>query len=276
MQSQTERLVGNLDRLTLQFKDWAADLPEVAPDKRQRASKLAMAMPLTHGTSRERFFKICRARSILSQRQVRMAEGAAVQETDETFLGTDNDVFLYASIFRYPKAVAGLLFRATLEQHQDQAVATPFDSGGSRRMTRFSSNQQAVHDFIAEHELPVPEYRSLLENLLASSFNDPLEYLHPEMAPLFKPLPWMEHENDARGCTAEVRVAERIDVPHAELEAVFLPRSMAETVENLLEDFDSLGVKLCFVDADRQGDFRKIQRECFRYIKNMNGGAYDE
>lgn len=52
------------------------------------------------------------------------------------------------------------------------------------------------------------------------------------------------------------------------------PRSTAETVEDFLEEFDSIGVTLCFVDADRQGDFRKLQKECFKYIKNKYGGMH--
>jgi hypothetical protein len=81
----------------------------------------------------------------------------------EVILGTAGSVFFYLSPFRYPNTGCGLLFAHSLElEHKDDGLATPFDSGGLLKNLTRHNPAESPQDFLARHELPIPEHRRYL------------------------------------------------------------------------------------------------------------------
>ncbi len=202
-----------------------------------RAERAATLMPLSWSASTVVFRDVSRDQAIRSQRDLhegtppRQAVGG---QTVETALGTDNAVFTYAGPVRYPRIEPiALLFQPTIErQHTGLKRATAFDSGGLQEgviRPRISDTRGSdIVAFLRGHELPVPEYRRYLADILATAFEDPLAYLWDSPGPLCETTLAVEPADpscDSRRWTFEVRFEGRIDLAW-NLSAVFLPRAL--------------------------------------------------
>ncbi len=122
------------------------------------------------------------------QERVRRGLQARVDpESPESRLGTDDDVFTFASTFRYrpgsidptdPSGV-GLFYGPAVESpaSPDPSTATPFDTGGVFEHLRPHDAEADQIQFVRDHELPVPDYRDLLARYLCHCFDHPTHYL---------------------------------------------------------------------------------------------------
>lgn len=202
-----------------------------------RAERAATLMPLSCSTSTVGFQSVSRDQAIRSQHDLHgdtPAHRPDGDQTIETALGTDNDVFTYAGPVRYPQInPIALLFEPTIErQHTGLKRATAFDSGGLQkgvfRPKTPGHERYDVVAFLRGHELAVPDYRTYLADFLASAFDDPVAYLWDSPGPLCETTLSVEPavpSSDSRRWTFEVRFEGRIDLAW-NLLAVFLPRAL--------------------------------------------------
>jgi hypothetical protein len=210
-----------------------------------KARDASSRMPLTHSTNEATFVGILSAGALLSND----ARGQPSRAVDQK-LGTTNDVFLYLGAAAFPHKEMAFIFKAALTDHsRGRAVATPFDSGGCDSRFPLPAGTNAV-DFVRRHEMPAPECRDYLGDLLARYFESVDSYLSGQ--PYFacagcrRPLP------DPHGLAPaavddcgldrlhEVRIAERVELA-LHLDAVLVPNGMAPP--NLAK-FRKAGVKI--------------------------------
>lgn len=196
-----------------------------------RARKSALSMPLTHSTNEDIFHKIISVKALLSND----ARGHPSRAVDQK-LGTTNDVFLYLGAAAFPLKEMAFVFKASLtEDNRGRAVATPFDSGGCD--TRFPRPVGTnVVDFVRHHEMPAPECREYLGDLLARYFESIESYLSGNSyfscaacrSPLADPHGLSPAAADDCGLDRlhEVRVQERVELA-IHLDAVLVPNGMA-------------------------------------------------
>src|ERR1039458_5728969 len=155
----------NLDGLCLGLEDYAKKNGIGVPNASSgAAARLGGSLYLAHSTSSEKFSDICAsgylasAAGLAAARNESLAPGCA-----EVVLGTAGGVFFYVSPFRYPNTACGFLFAKSLESHRsDDGVATPFDSGGLMKFLVRPDPAEPPRDFLARHELPIPEHRRYL------------------------------------------------------------------------------------------------------------------
>lgn len=189
---------------------------------------IAERLPLSHSTGRQPFLSIVEHDSLFSwpqlvRRGLARADPKAEPSVEET-LGTVDSVFTDAAPFCYPETACGFLFRTELEQLRgDGALATPFDSGATRRFLRPDDSTAQQVAFVRTHELPAPDYRRVLETLLETCFTSPWDYLESR-DPATWPIPVVG--GDWRRWTFEVRFQDQIRLTGVLL-AVFVPRSVA-------------------------------------------------
>jgi hypothetical protein len=196
-----------------------------------------------------------------------MLGGASV----ESLLETEDSVFSYAAPFRYPATSCGFLFKTELEQNlAAQAVATPFDSGGTIRHLRPNDSTADQIAFVRAHELPVPEYRQLLAKLLDRFFASPWDYVagrEPQ-----QPWPIAVEGGDWRRWTFEVRFRDEIRLSNSVL-AVFLPVAVASErrVLRQIAQWRTTGVDVKLFRSPRTGDWRTLQRLSVEYLESYLG-----
>lgn len=199
------------------------------------ARSAAAVMPLSWSTSTVCFESVSRDGAIRSQRDLHAHDSTQrTNDTTESLLGTDNDVFTYAGPVRYPQInPIALVFEPQLERdHTGLKRATPFDSGGlQKKAIRPKSSTAGTNNIVAflrRHELAVSEYRDYLGDFLAAAFEHPSAYLSDSPGPLCETLVTVERgevTTDARRWTFEVRFETRIELAWS-LSAVFLPRAL--------------------------------------------------
>jgi len=250
-------------------------LEDEAPDRPHRerhgglAEALAKRMPLSHGTTRETFLKICKTKALLSQKAL-IERGilAAKPESTEAMMGTDAFVFFFAGPFSYPKVNCGFLLRADIEDSFDEAEASPFDSGGL--LDVFSWPDDGFEDaraFLDAHRLPVPQYREYLRKFLGLYFGDPWHYIDGK-DPVKEPIGITG--GDRRRWTAEVRFSReiRLEIP---FEAVFVTRDAINhpSVEALITRCHDTGIHVHLMDTQKTGEFKRLQDRCKHHFERV-------
>lgn len=184
-------------------------------------------------------------------------------------MGTAGSVFLYVAPFRYPISGCGLLFASTLEkERRDEGVATPFDSGGLATVLVRPDPAEPVRQFLARHELPVPEHRRYLGLSMDVLFGKPEDYVEGTM-PRW-PGPIGLTGGDQRQWTHEVRLPDRVFVRGSHLQAVFAPRARVAADERIGKLFAWClleGVDRIEFDTPKGNDFEALRRECLAYIR---------
>lgn len=198
-----------------------------------RARLAAERIPFAHSTSMKGFEDAWTDGALLSQAQIAaLRPGPIEMGKAETLFETTDDVFLYLSAFAYPNTSFGFLFNFSLgEAHHDNAVGTPFDTGGFAFRVRPPAGVEPV-PFVRAHEMPVPECRGYLGDILTHCFQSVSHYLRgdafacPDPAcakPLLHPQGVTDPAADDRARTHEVRVPQRIELSLPHLLAVFYP-----------------------------------------------------
>ncbi len=228
-------LSGNLRRLLAESAQVAAGNPITqgrTANPPPMAHRIAFGIGLACCVPGDKFDSVTGDGWLLSQiEMIRLGKVSApdpARRSVERILGTANDVFTYAGPCRYTKGrrplSVGLLFRWEIEQHRSgEAVATPFDSGAVFKYLRPSDAERKQIDFVRRHELPVPEYRRLLEQYLTAFVADPSDYIRgTDPQPVW---PIAVKGGDARRWTFEVRFRTRLSVNH-QLLAAFVPKKI--------------------------------------------------
>ena len=262
-------LQSNLNRLSQELAA-SAQHSQLPIDPSPLALKLSGGLFLAHSTADEKFAEICEAQSLVSKSTFAASGKMELEPTcDEAVLGTSNDVFFYVAPFRYPRTTCGFLFAPTLElAHKDTGVATPFDSGGLIRHVMRQNPEELVQEFLARHELPIPEHRQYLSHVMTTLFGKAEHYV--EGIAQCNPCPIGLSGGDQRRWTHEVRIPGTVQVegnPH--LAAIFAPiRATSDLrVEALLRWCDLMSVEKILFETPKADDFAELQRACLTYIK---------
>jgi len=186
-------------------------------------------------------------------------------------MGTADSVFFYVSPFRYPSTGCGLLFAGTLEhQHQDDGVATPFDSGGLLGIFTRPNSAESPQEFLARHEMPIPEHRGYLRlsmGLLFHKAEDYVEGLTPH-----RPGPIGLTGGDQRRWTHEVRIPDQVLVRSKHLQAAFAPLARVARdpeIERFFGWCAEEGVDHIAFDTPRGREFEALQKTCLAYVRKL-------
>ena len=237
--------------------------PKPSALKAERAERLAQGMPLSNGASAATFAKIAKDREIRCQSRIRSELGPSGKPTHEERLGTDRCVPFFAGPFLYPKSECGLLFNRSLEEaHRAEGACTPFDSGALIKVHAVSD----PHEFMVEHEVPVPEHRELLSEVLARLFNDPWDYLDgkdPRSSSHFGLT-----KGDARRYTHEVRIPDAVGIlDHVMAVFVTSSRVADPSIMAYLVECEKRNIDYVPVPAGHSGNFQKLSRSSTNYIR---------
>lgn len=273
-----ERLQRNLDRLLREVASASAEESsrgDGGTSPPTLGKQIAQRVPLSHATGQATFAGILEKDRLLSyQKLVELGLGRPDPrgaQTVEATADTEDSVFTYAAPFRYPETSCGLLFRAELEQHRsDEAIATPFDSGATFFHLRPKDSTHAQIAFLRAHELPAPEYRFLLEQLLERCFASPWNYIdgvHPQ-----HPWPIPVQGGDRRRWTFEVRFRDEIRLTGSLL-AVFLPVAVAseQTVLRRIVEWRQNGVEVKVFQTSKTDDWSRLQSQSVKYLREFLG-----
>ena len=261
----------NLDGLCRSLEDYARNNGIGVPNPSSgAAARFSDSAYLAHSTSSGKFSDICASGYLNSKASLAAARGGSLAPgCVEVVLGTAGSVFFYVSPFRYPNTTCGFLFAKSLESHRsDDGVATPFDSGGLLGWFARPDPAEPPRDFLARHELPIPEHRSYLGLSMAVLFDKPLDYF--EGTDPFWPGPIGLTGGDHRRWTHEVRIPDRVFVRGSHLHAVFSPRARVAAdpeVEGLFQWCATEGVDRILFDTPREDDFEALRQECLAYIR---------
>ena len=253
------RYRANFDRLCGNLTAYAeTNCPPAPADGKRtvRAETLSESLFLAHSTANTKFARVCR-------------EGLkGFTGNVEEQLGTAGHVFFYVSPFRYPNTDCGLLFSRDLEaSRREDGVASPFDSGSLLQHCTPAVTAASPRDFLASHELPIPDHRHYLGRCMDKLFGDPADYVKG-IEPLL-PGPIGLTGGDHRRWTHEVRIKGQVPLRQGNLQAVFAPKALARRIpeiRNLFEWCITTGVDRIEVDGNREGDFRALQSACLAYI----------
>ena len=261
----------NLDDLCRRLEDYSrANLLAVPAQMSKMAKRLSESLYLAHSTTEARFGTICGSGCLTSADLQAAHRGKPLSPTrTEVVMGTSDSVFFYVAPFRYPNTGCGFLFSATLEsEYTDRSVATPFDSGGLvNRLTR-PDPTEPVREFLARHELPVPEHRSYLGLSMDVLFDKPEDYMKGTDPGW--PGPVGLTGGDQRRWTHEVRIPYRVFLRGRHLQAVFAPRAWVAAdsrIEALFEWCAGEDVERIVFDTPTSNDFAALSRECLAYIR---------
>lgn len=232
--------------------------------------RLGQSMYLAHSTASAKFSEMCAAGRLRSAMQLAVIRKEALRpDAVEALLGTADFVFFYVAPFQYPKTGCGLLFARSLEEyHKDDGVATPFDSGGLVDVFTRPDPAEPPREFLARHELPVPDHREYLGICLGTLFDNPMDYLQGS-DPRW-PGPIGLTEGDRRRWTHEVRIPREVFIRTGHLQAVFAPVSrVADDPEigRLFEWCKSEGVDRVSFKTSRGDDFDTLRRVSVDYIR---------
>jgi hypothetical protein len=262
----------NLVRLCRELQEYSlTQAPPPAVQVLGQAERLSASLFLANSSSRRNFARICDTGFIACQ-DVLAAMGAVSLDPlgCETVLGTTGDVFFYLAPFRFPSTACGFLFAGTLEnEHADDGVGTPFDSGGLHQHFERADPVEPARAFLGRHELPVPQHRQYLERSMRFLFHTPEDYVE-EVQP-FNPGPLGISCGDSRRWTHEVRIPGRVFVRTGHLQAVFASRSLVATsrpVENLFKWCSTEGVDNIAFDHPSGDDFEELRRQSLEYVRS--------
>jgi len=235
------RLTNNLVHLQSELQRHCSSNGECGCRKRLDANaplarSAAARMPLAWSSSTVGLEGVFRDQAIRSQRNLSgdvTPTGPASGPSVEAMLETDDYVFTFAGPVRYPQInPIALLFEPSLElQHIGARIATPFDSGGTAKWFRAKSGKGLPLEPIAlvrACEMPVPDFRQYLGDVLAAAFDTPSDYLSDRPGPLCEECLLIEPLSsgcDARRWTFEVRFETRIEMAWS-LIAILVPRSL--------------------------------------------------
>ncbi len=254
------RYRANFDRLCGNLTDYAEANCPPAPADGQRAvlaKNLSESLFLAHSTSGAKFARICHDQGL-----------KGFHGRVEVQMGTEDRVFFYLSPFRRPNTSCGFLFSRNLEiSRRQDGAASPFDSGSLLRHCVPPGQTQSPRDFLAAHEMPIPDHRHYLSLCMQSLFGDPADYVdgnHPRF-----PGPIGLQGGDERRWTHEVRIKGQVSLHDGHLQAVFAPRDRAESDPNIRSVFEwclTAGVDRVLFDTPGEGDFEALKRECLEYI----------
>lgn len=217
-------------------------------------------LPLTHGAPFGKLGDILRSEALLSQAALGRAAGKA-----EAVMETVDDVFLYASALSYPNTECGFLFLASVEDdHSDDGVATPFDSGAFAGHVPHPASYSDGVSFVRDHEFPVSNYREGLSAIIAGYHREPVQYLtHPETHECRcgepRAHPSGVSGGDRRASIFEVRIPKRVALQPPHLRAVFV-RQGYEIPE--LARLFAAGVTIEYYEPSDGADFFHAMREC--------------
>jgi len=181
-QHEPLRWEGNLKELRQRLEEYAATSGIAVSSPTPEAELMSQSLPLAHSTTGEALSDICGCGQILSTERVAASRGTSLKaDSAEGQLGTAGFVFFYLGPFRYPSTGSGLLFARSLEEdHGDDGVATPFDSGGLIEKFTRADPAEPPREFLSRHELPVPDHREYLGLSLGVLFAKPIDYLEGE------------------------------------------------------------------------------------------------
>src|ERR1035437_2023682 len=261
----------NLDGLCRSLEDYAKQNGIGVPNPSSgAAARLSDSLFLAHSTSGEKFSDICASGYLASAASLAAARGESLAPArTEVVLGTADSVFFYVSPFRFPQTGCGLLFAETLESHRsDDGVAPPFDSGGLLEWLTRPDPAEPPREFLARHELPIPEHRRYLGLSMAVLFDKPGDYSEGS-DPLW-PGPIGLTGGDHRRWTHEVHIPDRVFVRGSHLQAVFATRARVAAdpeVEGLVQWCVREGVDHILFDTPRENDFEALRQECLAYIR---------
>jgi hypothetical protein len=135
------------------------------------------------------------------------------------------------------------------------------------KFSRQNSAEPAI-DFLARHEMPVPEHRDYLRQTMLLLFRRPRDYIEGN-DPRW-PGPIGLTGGDRRRWTHEGRIPEKVFVRSAHLQAAFARRALAGSdpaVESLYRWCDLQGLDFIMFDTPRGDDCEVLQRECVDYIR---------
>ena len=255
------RYQANFDRLCGNLTAYAAANCPPAPaagdgQRAARAKTLSESLFLAHSTAGAKFARVCR-------------EGLkGFTGSVEEQMGTAGHVFFYVSPFRYPSTDCGLLFSQSLEtSRREDGLASPFDSGSLLRHCTLPDKTASPQDFLATHELPLPDHRHYLGRCMDKLFGDPADYVKG-IEPLL-PGPIGLTGGDHRSWTHEVRIKGQVSLQAGHLQAVFAPKAFSRRIPDIRRLFEwclETGVDRIEVDGNREGDFEALQSACLAYI----------
>jgi len=256
----------NLDQLCRSLDDYGKTaLREVPGQPTARAVHLSDSLYLANSASDATFSAICASGYLSSAARL----GPMSPKCAEVVLGTAGSVFFYVSPFRYPSTGCGLLFAQSLEsEHENDGVATPFDSGGLLKKLIRRNLAESPQEFLSRHELPIPEHRRYLCRSMHALFHKPEDYI--EGAPPRWPGPIGLDDGDQRRWTHEVRIPDRVPVRGSHLQAVFAPKARVAAnpaVEDLFQWCAIECVDRISFDTPCADDFEGLRRECLAYIR---------
>jgi hypothetical protein len=234
------------------------------------AEKLSRSLFLANSASRKRFSSICQTGFISSQQRHAAATGIPPNLSNaESALGTSGQVFFYLAPFRYPQTSCGLLFSGTLElEETEKGVATPFDSGALHAHLKRPNPAESASDFLARHNLPIPDHRQYLESSLRLLFHFPEDYLcgvDPH-----NPGPLGLTGGDARRWTHEVRIPDRVFLHTNHLQAVFAARHVVAAsrhIQTLFKWCASEGVDTVTFDQVKDREFVELEAQSLEYLR---------
>lgn len=260
----------NLSRLCQQLEAHAESCGSAFPVS-PLALKLSGSLFLAHSRSLEAFSRICQDGSLSSRKKLD-AEGTRPLDPncDECLLGTSDCVFFYVGPFRYPSTNCGLLFTGALEvEHRISGIATPFDSGALINHYFRPDSLETPQEFLARHELPIPEHRDYLGHSMTALFRDPVDYVAGKAPHHLAPIELGEGV-DERQWTHEVRIPSQVQVRGSvHLHAVFVPlRAVAEaSIESLLGACERAGIETIIVNSSHDGEFQALKDRCLVYLQ---------
>jgi hypothetical protein len=234
------------------------------------AEKLSRWLFLANSASRKRFSSICQTGFISSQQRLARAAGIPPNPSNaEAALGTSDQVFFYLASFRYPTTSCGLLFSGTLElEETDEGVATPFDSGALHAHLTRPNPAESASDFLARHNLPIPDHRQYLERSLRLLFHAPEDYLNG--VDPHTPGPLGLTSGDARRWTHEVRIPDRVFLRTNHLQAVFAARPVvaaSRDTQALFKWCANEGVDTVTFDQIKDREFVELEAQSLEYLR---------
>jgi len=261
------RWKANLDQLCRNLEEYGTTTSPAGPrPSTAGAVRLSDSLYLANSASDKNFSAICASGYLTS---AALLGKSLSPDCPEVILETAGSVFFYVSPFRYPSTGCGLLFAHSLElHHDDDGVATPFDSGGLLKKLIRRNPAESPQEFLSRHELPIPEHRRYLRQSMDTLFHRPEDYVegsHPRW-----PGPIGLDGGDQRRWTHEVRIPDRVLVRSSHLQAAFAPRARVvanPAVEGLFQWCATEGVDHISFDTPRGDDFEALRRECLAYIR---------
>jgi hypothetical protein len=239
------------------------------PARTTAAQHFATRLPLTHAAPQGKLRAILDSQALLSQLQVGGRRGDA-----EAILETEDDVFLYIGAFSYPGTECGFLFVPSLEAgRQDDAIATPFDSGalvGGKGVTHPATYADGLA-YVREHELPVSGYRALLARVIADYSDSPGYYLNEPGDFVCACGEKREHPfglsgGDRRAGTFEVRLPQRVPLHPPHLRAVFV-RKGYELPELSVLFASGITIERYEADSTDPDFFHALRSACISFIQ---------